>query len=357
MEKNLKNFFEKTKREVEKIIEKYLPRKVNEKWLNFVFGKLEYKISKNAIQKAILNPIWDFLDRGGKRWRPALFLLIAKSLGADIKKIKDFSVIPELAHNGSLIVDDIEDQGELRRGKPCLHKIFGTDIALNAGNFLYFLPILIIKKKEKEIEGKLTQKILKVYFEEMLNLHFGQGTDIFWHKGFQKEISEKEYFQMTAFKTGCMARLAARMATILAKREELEKIFGQFAQSIGIAFQIQDDILDICLKGKEREKFGKSYGNDIKEGKKSLMVIYVLKKATRKDKKRLLEILEKHTEDEKEIREAISILEKYKSIDYAKNKAKNLVKKAWQKVEKFLPQTREKKLLYSFAKFLIERKI
>jgi len=355
MRKNIESYLNKIKEEVDKIIEKYLPKKVNQRWLKSLFGKIE--ISPNVFQKAFLDPFWEFLGRGGKRWRPALFFLIAKALGANVEKIKDFSIIPEIVHNGTLIVDDIEDQSELRRGKPCLHKIFGQDIAINLGNFLYFFPIIIFEKNKDKVDPKIYQRLLELFLEEMLNLHFGQGTDIFWHKGLENKISEREYFQMCAFKTGCMARLSARMAAILAKREDLERKLGKFAQSLGIAFQIQDDVLDVSLKGKEREKFGKSFGNDIKEGKRSLMVIYTLKKAKRKDKKTLLEILKKHTEDEREIRRAISILEKYKSIDYAKEKAKEIVEKSWRKIEKILPPSREKDLLFELSNFLIKRKI
>jgi len=354
--KNILEYLEKLRPKIDKKIEDYLPRKVSKKWAKEVFGKGNYSLK--AIQKAILNPIWNFLDRGGKRWRPALFLLILEAFGKDPNKFFDFSIIPELAHNGSLIVDDIEDQGELRRGKPCLHKIFGIDVALNAGNFLYFFPIYIFEKNKRKLEKEIYLKAIETYLEEMERLHIGQGTDIFWHRGKQKKISEKEYFQMCAFKTGCMSRLAAKLAAIFAKKKEdiVEKV-GKFAQNIGIAFQIQDDILDLELTGKEREKFGKSFGNDIKEGKRSLMVIYVLKKAKTEDKKRLIEILNKHTQNLSEIKEAIEIIKKYRAIEYAKEIAKEIVKESWKNVKKLFFESGAKEKLKEFVHFLIERKI
>lgn len=353
--KNILKYLEKLKEKIDKRIEKYLPREANKKWADEIFGKGNYSL--RAIQKAILDPIWDFLDRGGKRWRPALFLLILEAFGKDPEKFFDFAIIPELAHAGSLIIDDIQDQGELRRRKPCLHKIFGIDIASNAGNFLYFFPIYIFEKNKKKIERKIYLRALETYLEEMEKLHLGQAIDIFWHKGLEKKISEKEYFQMCSLKTGSMARLAAKLAAIFAKKEEkvIEEV-GIFAQNIGIAFQIQDDILDIELSEKERKNFGKSFGNDIKEGKRSLPVIYTLNNAKEKDKKRLIEILNKTKKSKKEILEAISIIKKYQAIDFAKKKAKEILNKSWEKIDKILPASKAKIKLKSLVDFLIERK-
>jgi geranylgeranyl pyrophosphate synthase len=357
-EKKEENYINDLKSEIDKVVSKYLPKKINDSWLEFVFGKPEYKFSKKAAQKVLLDPIWDLLSRGGKRWRAVFFLLLVEALGGDRKKIRDFLLIPELCHQGSLCIDDIEDNGELRRGKPCLHLIYGIDVALNAGNFLYFFPLLTLIKKEKEFEKEVMLKAFEVCIQEMINIHLGQGTDIFWHKGQAHYIDEREYFQMCILKTGCIPRLLGKLAAILCRKDKkTQEIIGRAMAKIGVAFQIQDDILDITLQGKEREDFGKSYGNDIKEGKRTLMVIYTLKKANKKDKKRLLEILNKHTQDKKEIKEAILIIQKYRAIDYAKKKARDIVNEAWSDLNEVLPDSRTKNLLKEMVYFLIERKI
>jgi len=330
-QEKITDYLDRLKPEIDEIIEKYVPKKVNQGWLEFVFEKPRYEYTPDAVQESLLDPIWDFLNRGGKRWRPSLFLLIVEVVGGNVKKLKDFSIVPELIHNGSLIIDDIEDQGELRRGKPCLHKVFGIDIAINAGNFLYFLPSIVFKKNRAQFDEKMFLKSYEIYNQEMLNIHLGQGTDIFWHKGKAENISEKEYFQMCIFKTGCLSRMAAKLAVILSGEDDvLGERIGRVAEAIGVAFQIQDDILDIDLTGQEREKFGKSFGNDIKEGKRSLMVIHSLNNASSEDKIRLLEILNKHTENIDEIKEAIEIIRKYKSIDHAKKVAETIISDAWQ---------------------------
>jgi len=355
-EEKIVDYLEKLKPEIDGMIEKYLPKKVTKKWLNFTFGKPRYIFSKKAVEESLIKPIWNFISRGGKRWRPVLFLLVTEAVGGNIEKVKDFLIIPELAHEGSLICDDLEDQSELRRGKPCLHRIFGEDIALNAGNFLYFLPLLALIKNRKKFKPEILVKAYETYIQEMINIHLGQGTDIFWHKGKVKKIDEKEYLQMCAFKTGCLSRMAAKLAVVLLKGDEkLAKVVGRVAETVGVAFQIQDDILDISLAGKEREKFGKSFGNDIKEGKRTLMVINTFKKATKKDKKRLIEILNKHTDDLEERKEAIEIIKKYDSIEYAKKVAKKIMREAWEEADRVLDLSPAKKRLKEFVNYLIER--
>ncbi|HUW72051.1 MAG TPA: polyprenyl synthetase family protein [Candidatus Humimicrobiaceae bacterium] len=353
----IEEYLEKKKSEIDKLIEKYLPRKANKKWLEFAFGKPRYFYSQKAAQEVLIKPIYEFLDRGGKRWRPALFLLITEAVGGDIRKVKDFLIIPELAHDGSIITDDVEDQGELRRGKPCLHRIFGVDVAVNAGNFLYFLPLIILIKSKNKFKPKVLAKVYKAYAQDMINIHLGQGTDIYWHQGKAKTVNQKEYLQMCAFKTGCLSRLAAKLAVVLSGgSDKLAEKIGKMAEAIGVAFQIQDDILDLALEGKERKKFGKSFGNDIKEGKRTLIVIHALKKANRKDEKRLLSILDKHTDNPKERKKAIEIIKKYGSIDYARKVARKIIKESWQDAEKFLPESKAKAKLEEFVNYLIERK-
>ncbi|MCW1297013.1 MAG: polyprenyl synthetase family protein [Candidatus Parvarchaeota archaeon] len=343
---------------IDKKIEEFIPRKFNEAKLEFIAGKPSYKYDVDAITKAISLPVWDFLDRGGKRWRPTLFLLFLEALGKNPEKYIDFVLIPELLHNGSIIIDDIEDMSEERRGKPALHKIFGEDIAINAGNCLYYLSLLPLLKNRAKLDQKTLLKIYEMYAQEMIRIHLGQATDIAWHRGLASanEISEEEYLEMCSNKTGCISRVAAKLAAIIAGKsdEEIEKI-GKFAEMIGIAFQIQDDILNLVGEEFARGKGG--LGEDITEGKRSLLVIHTLKKANERDRNRLIEILEMHTTDQRIRNEAIDIIKKYHSIEYAKERARELVMKAWNDIDKILPASKAKEELRAFAYYLIERKI
>jgi geranylgeranyl pyrophosphate synthase len=352
----IEKFLEEKAALIDKAIEKYIPRKFTKKAVLFKVNPPSRSCSTESLDKAIAEPIWDILDRGGKRWRPALFLLICEALGKKSDDYLDFAIIPEVIHNGTLIIDDIEDSSELRRGKPCTYKIYGVDIAVNAGNTMYYLPLLPLMEKRAQISPETLRDIYEVYVQEMINLSMGQAMDITWHRGIANAngVGEDDYLQMCAYKTGTLARMAARLAAVLAgANTELVEKLGRFAESIGVAFQMQDDILDLTGKEFAEKKGGR--GQDITEGKRTLMVIHTLKNASSNDKKRLIEILNMHTSDQRLRDEAIGIMEKFSAIEYAKQTASQIVTDSWKDAEKLLPLSKAKEELKAFAEFLIKR--
>ncbi len=343
---------------INKAIEKHIPRIFSKNTVLFKVNPPRYAYNTEAINKALAEPIWEFLDRGGKRWRPTLFLLICEALGKNPQEFVDYAIIPEVVHNGTLLIDDIEDASEFRRGKPCTYKIYGLDIAINAGNAMYYLPLLPLLENRERLGAEKLAKIYEIYVQEMISLSLGQAIDIAWHRGLANadKIEEKDYLQMCAYKTGTLARMAAKIAAVLsdANNELIEKL-GHFAESVGVAFQIQDDVLDLTGEEFTEKKGGR--GQDITEGKRTLMVIHTLKVAKAEDRKRLIEILKMHTSEQRLRDEAIAIMQKYGSIEYAKNFAKKIVEESWMDVKALLPESDAKEKLNAFARFLIERKI
>jgi len=341
--------------QVDKEIDKLIPHKIAVEWLDNVLGKADFKYDVESIQKAMIDPVWDLLDRGGKRWRPILMLLCAEAVGGSVEKARPFTVMPEMIHNATLVEDDIEDSSELRRGKPCTYKIFGIDVSVNVGSAMYILPNIMLFKNTQGLDDGTKCKIYDLTWTELLRVHLGQASDIYWHRGSKLDVSEAEYLQMCVNKTGVLARYSCRLGAILGNgSKEQEDALGKFGESIGVAFQIQDDILN--LVGEEFQK-GKGVGEDIHEGKRTLMVIKTFEKADAKDKARLLAILNSHTSDQKVIDEAIEIIKKYKTIEYAREKADQIVKDAWEKVDKALPENNAKGILKDFADFMVDRKI
>lgn len=355
---DIAKFLEEKAALIDKTIEKYIPRVFSQNALIFRINPPCYAYNLETLNKAIADPIWEFLDRGGKRWRPALFLLICEAMGKKPDDFIDFAIIPEVIHNGTLMTDDIEDASELRRGKPCTYRIYGLDIAINAGNSMYYLPLLpLIRKKDQFSTDKLS-RVYEVYVQEMINLSLGQAMDIAWHRGLANagKIDEKGYLQMCAYKTGTLARMSAKMAAVMADgNEKLVEKLGRFAESIGIAFQMQDDVLDLTSKEFEKKKGGR--GQDVTEGKRTLMVIHTLRVAGTEEKRRLVEILNMHSSNQKMRDEAIQIMEKYGSIEYVKQFARKIVDESWKEAEGLLPRSDGKEKLKAFAEFLIERKI
>ena len=260
-----------------------------------------------------------------------------------------------VTHN-TLCCDDVEDDSKLRRGKPCMHLIHGVDIAINNGCALYFLPLTLLYRNTHKLDSEKLLQIYDLYGEEMLRVSMGQAMDILWHKGNKENISEAEYLQMVVYKTGVLARFAAKLGAILgnATKEQIGA-FGKFGEALGIGFQIQDDILE--LTGEEFKKGKGSEGGDIHEGKRTLLVIKTLEKASAEDRVRLLEILNSHPTDEERIKEAVDIIEKYGAIDYAREKGNKIVEDAWKQIDSMLPESEAKITLKSLASYCIQREI
>jgi geranylgeranyl pyrophosphate synthase len=161
---------------------------------------------------------------------------------------------------------------------------------------------------------------------------------------------------MCAYKTGVLARLSARLGALLSGASDaFINVIGIFAEAIGVAFQIQDDLLNIS--GDEFAKKIEMVGEDVHEGKRSLMVLHSLQNSSKEKSDRLIEILNSKTSDQVIINEAIDIMKASKSLEYAAQVAKDIVTKAWVEIEPHLPESDAKEKIRIFANYLIDRKI
>lgn len=348
----MESILEEEKKIIDSYLEEALPRKFDRRWLDSALGEARWEHDIESYTKAIAEPGWELLGRGGKRWRPFLMLMSYRAVSGRNDSVGSILALPELIHNGTLIIDDIEDSSSIRRGKRCVHKIFGDDIAINAGNSLYYLPCLLIARS-RGLSHKVKVRLYETVMEEMVKLSLGQGTDIYWHRSKKSGMNEGKYLQMCAYKTGGLARMSAKLGAIIGNASDKKIIsLAGFAESLGVAFQIQDDILNITSTA-----LGKDFGEDITEGKRTLLVIHALKKASPEDRQLLLGILNQKTRDKTLISEAISIIKKYRAIDYSKNIAKRLVKDAWHELDPLLKESKSKKILKMLAQFTVNRKV
>ncbi|MDD5148803.1 MAG: polyprenyl synthetase family protein [Candidatus ainarchaeum sp.] len=351
----IEDYLKKVQPLADREMEKVFPRTIGKKWLEYALDRADFAYDEETLTKGAAEPIWDLLDRGGKRLRPALVMLACEAVGGKKELALKMSPLVELIHNGTLIEDDCEDSSETRRGKKCTHLLYGIDVAVNDGAAMYFIPLTLLYRNPYKLKEKQVRKIYDLYSQEMLRVSMGQAMDIWWHRGNKTEISEQEYLQMCVYKTGVLTRFSAKLGAIIGNAsEKQEKALGKFGETIGIAFQIQDDILN--LAGEEFQK-GKGIGEDIHEGKRTIMVLHALQHAGEPEKQRLIEILNSHPTEQAVINEAIEIIKKQDSIEYAREKAKALVKAAWKKLAPALKESAAKKTLKDFADYLIERKI
>ena len=245
-----------------------LPRTVDHAWVERVFGH-EVPLMTEGLFDEVCAPARDLLYSGGKRWRPLLMLLTAKMLGGQraFDKAMRFVPLVELPHNGSLIIDDIEDQSDLRRGLPATHITHGIDLSINAGTFLFYLPTMILE--DADITDAERLGLYRIYSKYMRKIHLGQGMDIVWHHGIETIPDIGAYETMCRLKTGCLAAMGSEMGAALATDNQwIIGEAGLIAETIGLGFQVLDDVINL-----EKGNPGKQRGDDIVENKKSLPII------------------------------------------------------------------------------------
>jgi len=341
---------------VDETIAELLPRHIDDAYLEDFFGPATYRYHADAIQAALAEPIWELLDRGGKRWRAVLFLVIVDAFGEDPEAYLPYACVPEILHNGTIIVDDVEDEARKRRGDPALHHSYGADIALNAGNAMYFVPLKVIARNSADLSAEQQLAAYEMLTDELNRTHIGQGMDIRWHNQKEIVVDEQQYFEMCACKTGCLARIVARLAAIVTGQSEaVEAQMARYAEEMSIAFQIGDDILDIEHTLDQAGDFGKEFGNDIREGKKTLMVIHAAENAPPEKVARLEETLWADDNDEAEILEAIEIMQETDSIEFAREAAHDLSASARAHLDDLDLDPDAEQHLREFTRFVIER--
>ena len=297
---------------------------------------------------------------GGKRVRPFVVLRAAEAVGGNPEKALYPAAAVELIHNYSLVHDDIMDMDELRRGRPTVHKLWGVNMAILAGDLLFSKAFEAIAKAD--VSPKKKARILDVLVKTSNELCEGQALDIEFET--RKEVAIDEYLKMISGKTGALFDGSATIGAIVGtEEEEYIRALSKWGRNVGIAFQIWDDVLDLIA---DEEKLGKPVGSDIRKGKKTLIVSHFFQNASEDDKAEFLRVFGKYAGDAKgdalihddkvkeEVERAIELLKKYGSIDYAANYAKNLVREANEAL-KVLPESEARKDLELLAEFLVER--
>lgn len=298
------------------------------------------------------HPLWESMsyyhEAGGKKLRPFLAMVSAGALGEEEEKSLPYGVAIELAHNFTLVHDDIMDDDEMRRGQKTLHKKIGDAHAINAGDGLFALSFKILS--ETEIPGESVRKLLKELSSSVIVIAEGQEEDMSFEGAF--DITEEEFVTMIEKKTSYLFKAATRGGAIIADAEldEIEHM-SEYARKMGVAFQIQDDYLDLVG---DQEEIGKDAGSDIRRGKRTLMVIHALHNLDDDKKSRLIDILEEKDNSIDEIKEAMDLMKSVGSLDYAKNLAEKYGSEAKKELE-FLPESEYKEILVSLVDFMIHR--
>ena len=289
------------------------------------------------------------IKAGGKKLRPSLVVLSCEAVGGKPENALKTAAAMELIHTFSLIHDDIMDKDELRRGEPSVHVLWGEPMAILAGDTIFSKAFdAILETEINDVSSSRVLEALKTVVDSCIKICEGQACDMGFEEKF--DVKEKEYLNMIYKKTAALIAAATRSGAILGggSPEQVEAL-SEYGRLIGMAFQIQDDYLDVIS---DAEEIGKPAGSDIVEGKMTLMVVHTIEKASPEDREKLISILKSDREDQ--VEEAISLFEKYDSIEYTRNIALNNVKQAKELLD-ILDDSESKDALLHIADFVLQR--
>ncbi|MHC1635811.1 MAG: polyprenyl synthetase family protein [Candidatus Methanospirareceae archaeon] len=324
---------------IEKILEDYV-NLFEDTWGKYIVGKKPETLYK---------PIEDLLRRGGKRLRPTLCLMSYELFDEDIRKAMPTALSLEFFHNFSLVHDDIEDGSELRRGEKTLHIKYGVPIAINAGDGLFALCYDVLRENERAIGKERAWEIFKRVARMSIEIAEGQAMDLEFKA--RRNMDEGGVIELLKRKTGVLFGTSAECGAIAGGASyEVAKELKDAWENIGIAFQIRDDILNIIG---EEEKYGKRIGEDIAEGKPSLLLIHCLENCNEREKE---EIYESFLNYEKtKIEKVIDMFRKYGSIEYSKAVAEKYLSMGIDKIRRIEGREEIKERMIELAEYFVMR--
>jgi len=328
--------------------------------------EIEKHIPKKGEPQVLFDGCWKYFEYGGKRFRPALIALSCEALNGNVKDTIIAGAALEIAHTFFLVHDDIEDYSEVRRGKPTLHITYGIPHAVNMGDYLFFKVYEALLSGKDVWENEKILRILGLMTEMFRITGEGQAMEIDQRDKDLSEATMKWYETMSLNKTGYYSggSPCAIGAVIANGNEKQIDILKKFGFAVGVAFQIQDDILNVTMSEEEEKMapetsgggYGKDFAGDIKEGKRTLLIVHAFEHANKKEKERMKELVGKKDVTLEEKKEVIEIMKKYGSIEFARNYARKKMEDAVKNLKNNIPETEGRKKLESIAEFLIERK-
>jgi len=276
-------------------------------------------LSGNPDEDSILLHSFDYIrSLPGKQIRSKLSIAFNYWLKVDPEILEKICDIVELLHNASLLIDDIEDGSELRRGQPAAHAIFGIPQTINAANYVYFIAL------ERTLALK-HPKAVEVFTEQLLELHRGQGMEIYWRDSFICP-SEEQYAETIVKKTGGLFMLAIRLLQLFSSDQ---RDLTLLVSLMGLFFQIRDDYANLMLAEYCENK---SFCEDLTEGKFSFPVIHAMNRHP--EDTQIACILRQRTKSNDLKKHFVLLLQKFGSLDYTETKLKSLAEDIRKEISK-----------------------
>jgi geranylgeranyl diphosphate synthase type II len=324
-------------------------------------------LTRDAIQKYLptgtprrylYDLIADYPQRGGKMMRSSLCIATARAFGASLDDALRTAAAIELLHNALLIHDDIEDGSELRRGRPTLHALHGTPLALNAGDALSLLSLRPLIENIECIGPRRALRVLEETERMAWESAEGQAMELGWRRDNCNDLTDADYLTMVLKKTCWLAIIhPCRVGALIGTHDGVDlEPFIRFGFFLGAAFQIQDDLLNLVAD----ERYGKERHGDIVEGKRTLMLNHTCRQATPAQRGRLAAILDPANGPPTgaQVEWISDLMVGNGSIEYARGIAHGLAGAAlheYADVFDGVPDSRDKRFIQGLVTWVFER--
>ncbi len=285
---------------------------------------------------------------GGKRLRPVMALITCEMVGGNSNNAIPFAAALEAIHNFTLVHDDVMDDDDLRHGVAACHTIYGLSTAILAGDTLFSYAFEMITDCEvsNDIKSDLVQNVAYT----VRKIAEGQQMDINFEQ--EETVSPEDYMEMIRLKTSILFGAAAYGgARIGGSGEKQARELEKMATNVGLGFQIWDDYLDATAS---EQVLGKPSGSDIRQGKKTLLVIEALNRASGNDRQRLLDILDNKDNSDSDVQEAVQIMEKCGALEACHSLANGYLEGVRDTLAKY-PDGEARQLFESLLEYMVTR--
>lgn len=305
------------------------------------------------MDRYLYGPLYQYSENAGKRHRPLICYAACLAVGGDPDRATTSAAAIEHFHSAALIHDDIADEAELRRGEPCLHLTEGLGLAINMGDLALSMvngPVV----NDPLLDDATKVRVISELIAMTCRTVEGQALDLGWARDGRYDITPEDYLTMAVHKTAHYSGAVplAVGAIVGGATEDQVEALRSYGLDTGLAFQIQDDLLNLVGTDEAKKK---DFRSDITEGKRTLVVVHALQNAAPAARERLIEILSAKERDPEVLAEAVAIMEEAGSIEYARAYAEDLSQNAKGRLEAALEPSRWRDLLVSMADWFVNR--
>lgn len=305
------------------------------------------------MDRYLYDPLKRYSENGGKRHRPLICFAACRAVGGNMELATSAAAAIEHFHTAALIHDDIADEAELRRGEPCLHLTEGIGLAINMGDLALSLVNGTVIN-DPLLSDAVKVRVVSELIEMTRRTIEGQALDIGWARDGRYDITPEDYLVMATHKTAHYSGAVplAIGAIVGGGTEQQIEALRSYGLDTGLAFQIQDDLLNLI--GSE-ESTKKDFRSDITEGKRTLLVVWALAHLGDLQRDELLHILGRETTDAVALARAVELIDASGAVDYVRGYARELVADAKARLVEARLEETPRDVLLSMADFFVER--